>query len=45
MGLKESVARLFGLTPIDYYALQQRAPAKAQPVTNPPAFLRADAVA
>ena len=45
MGLKESVARLFGLAPIDYYALEQRTPAKAQPLTSPPAWLTATAAA
>ena len=45
MGLKENVARLFGLAPIDYFALQPRTPAKAAPISDPPAFLRADAVA
>lgn len=46
MGIRDNLARLFGYAPIDPYALIPRAtPAKAQPLTDAPAFLRADAIA
>lgn len=44
MGLFDAVARRFGYQPIDYYALTSRTTGiKMQPVTDPPAFLRASA--
>ena len=46
MGIWDGLAKRFGYVPQDPYTLIPRAvPAKAQPITNPPAFLRADAVA
>ena len=46
MGIWDGLAKRFGYVPQDPYTLIPRAyPAKAQPLTNPPAFLRADAVA
>ena len=45
MGIFDGLAKRFGYVPQDPYTLIPRPPAKATPLTNPPAFLRADAVA
>ena len=48
MGFRDNIARLLGYAPVsqvDPYSLIPRAPAKAAPIPNPPAFLRAEAVA
>ena len=47
MGIRDNIARLLGYAPVaqaDPYSLIPRT-TKATPITNPPAFLRADAVA